>query len=455
MTAESSLGTWVLAWASAAALIFFSRSQSNAVAAGLVPALLVGLAMRYLIPAALYLLPWSARSFDPDLVAIGFQISTFAVFAFGAGSLLFAPACLSMFNASRPLSAARQHPQLRLAKTYMAVGLMCFVFLLPVVGRVPTISALVIQGWGLMIVGLGLASWYTWHHQQSRSFLLWLCITLCLPLVTIVTQGFLGYGTAAATAVLALLASFYRPRWKAIIVGLALVYFGLSIYVTYMRDREIIRASDGVIARVQSVYTTVRRFEWFNLSNQQHLDRIDVRLNQNYLVGSAVQYLDSGLAHFAYGQTIVDGALSLVPRIIWPSKPQVAGSGTLVSQYTGLEFASGTAVGIGLVMESYVSFGTAGVCVAFALLGTGLTLIDRAAGLHLRRGDWPGFMRWFLPGLALLQTESSIVEVTSSVGAAIVVAWLVGHLCRYSFSRQTSSVHMVESHATAAWQSRP
>jgi hypothetical protein len=424
VTAESTLGGWVAAWTLTAAIIFVSRSASGVVGAGLVPALLVGIALRYLVPAALYLLPWSATNFDRDLVATGFQVSTFAIVAFGAGSLLLAPVCQSMFQTCQLASPHRQ-PQLRLAKTYMAIGLVCFLVLLPIVGRVPTINALVIQGWGLMVVGLGLACWYSWHAGRSRAFMLWLGITACLPFVTIVTQGFLGYGTAAATAVLALLASFYRPRWKALILGLVLVYLGLSIYVTYMRDRGSIRAGQGYVARVQSVYTSMTSIEWFNLGYQPHLDRIDVRLNQNYLVGSAVQYLDTGLARFAYGQTIVDGALSLVPRIIWPSKPLVAGSGTLVSQYTGLDFASGTAVGIGFIMESYVSFGTVGVCVAFALLGTALTLIDRGAGERLRRGDWPGFVRWFLPGLALLQTESSVVEVSSSIGAAIVVAWCV------------------------------
>src|SRR5438132_11756612 len=174
-------------------MIFFSRSLSDVVGAGLVPAFLVGLALRSCVPAALYLLPWSATNFDPDLVATGFQVSTFAILAFGAGSLVLAPLCRSMFQTSQP-PGQRQSPQLRLAKTYIAIGLICFLFLLPIVGRVPTINALVIQGWGLMIVGLGLACWYSWHAGQSRSFMLWLCITLSLPFLTIVTQGFLGYG---------------------------------------------------------------------------------------------------------------------------------------------------------------------------------------------------------------------------------------------------------------------
>lgn len=390
------------------------------------PAFIVSFALRYWLPAGLYLLPASYNNFDPELVATGFRVSTYALIAFGFGSLILAPR-------PRPLTEALQGgsrllPRMRLANAYIGIGLICFLLLLPIVGRVPTISALVIQGWGLLVAGLGLAGWYAWHARQQHRFRLYLLAALSLPFVTIVTQGFLGYGAAATTAVLALLASFYRPRWKAVIVGLVLAYIALSIYVTYMRDRANIRETVGLTTRVQSVYATVLSIEWFDLSNQQHLDRIDVRLNQNYLVGAAVQYLDAGLAKFAYAQTLIDGLLSLVPRIVWPSKPLFAGSGNIVSQYTGLRFGPDTAVGVGLVMESYISFGVAGVVGAFLLLGAVLTTIDRVAGQRLRQADGPGFVRWFLPGLAMLQTEGSIVEVTSSVGAAVVFAFMANRL---------------------------
>jgi hypothetical protein len=410
-----------------AAAIVFSRSQVRYIGAGLVPAFLVGFALRYWLAAALYALPTPAENFNPDLVATGLRVSTFALIAFGAGSLVLAPALWGSFR--RAQSTERRYvPQLRLAQMYIAIGLVCFLVLLPIIGRLPTVNSIIIQGWGLMIAGLGLACWHAWHHRRGDGFMVWLAIALSLPLLTVVTQGFLGYGAAASTAVLALLASFYRPRWQTVLVGPVVAYLALSLYVTYMRDREEIRRTEGLVTRAQGLYASVQSLEWFDLSNQQHVDRIDVRLNQDYLVGAAVENLDAGVVHFAYAQTIWDGLLSFVPRVIWPSKPFIAGSGKLVSQYTGLTFDSNTAVGIGLVMESYISFGLAGVLVAFSILGAILTTIDRTAGQCLRRGDWPSFVRWFLPGLALLQMENSVVELTSSVGAAVVAAWLANRL---------------------------
>jgi hypothetical protein len=201
-----------------------------------------------------------------------------------------------------------------------------------------------------------------------------------------------------------------------------------------MRDRESIRevvwTGQSLVERLQRVQLTLSEFEWFDLHNRDHLVRIDDRLNQNLLVGAAVQYMDAGLARFAYGWTIYEGFIAVIPRAIWPTKPVVAGSGTLVTQYTGIPFAAGTAVGIGHVMEAYISFGTVGVLCGFVIVGAIVGAIDRAAGQRLWVGDLSGFLRWFLPGLGFLQVGGSVVELTSTVAAAVLAAWLVNRLVR-------------------------
>ena len=63
--------------------------------------------------------------------------------------------------------------------------------------------------------------------------------------------------------------------------------------------------------------------------------------------------------------------------------------------------------------------------VGFVILGTLLSLIDLKAQQRLVKGDWHSFAMWYLPGLCLLQTGGSLVEVTSSAGAALVTVVLV------------------------------
>jgi hypothetical protein len=72
-----------------------------------------------------------------------------------------------------------------------------------------------------------------------------------------------------------------------------------------------------------------------------------------------------------------------------------------------------------------VNFGRVGVLVGFLFLGVALSLLDVGAHNRLLKGDWQGFALWYLPGLSLLQAGGSLVEVTSSAGAAVVTVVVV------------------------------
>jgi hypothetical protein len=432
---SSGLGIWITVWALVAGVILVIRGMSRRPGSGLVEAYLFNLALLHWLGGALYLLPWYTNH-DPDVVAAGLQQSLWAVIGFGVGSVLLAPVvrpALGGLVARTPTRLTEPW----LARRYIQVGLITFFALTPIIGRIPTVSAIVVQGWNLLVVGLGLTCWHVWRERKPPAVLgRWLAVTLCLPLVTIITQGFIGYGIAAATAIFAFIGNFYRPRWRVLVAAVILGYLGLSMYVTYMRDREAIRevvwSGQPIMARVERLQMTIGSAELFDPHNRDHLVRIDDRLNQNLLLGAAVYHIDAGLARFAYGQTLWQGFIAVIPRAVWPTKPVVAGSGTLVTQYTGISFAEGTAVGIGHVMEAYISFGAVGVLVGFVLVGAIVGVVDGVAGQRLWKGDARGFVRWFLPGLSLLQVGGSIVELTSSVAAAMVASFLLNRLLRPS-----------------------
>src|SRR5690606_2889122 len=158
--------------------------------------------------------------------------------------------------------------------------------------------------------------------------------------------------------------------------------------------------------------------EWFDVENSEHLWRVDDRLNQNHLVGRAVESIDTGLVEPALGGTLVEAALALIPRAIWPNQPVMAGSGGLVSPYPGPPFAGDTSVGIGHVMEWYVNFTMPGVVLGFALFGTVLVYVDRSAFVWLYRGHAGRFAMWFMPGISLLVVGGSFVELTGTAAAS-------------------------------------
>ena len=154
--------------------------------------------------------------------------------------------------------------------------------------------------------------------------------------------------------------------------------------------------------RLSRITDSFRDFEWLDLSNFRHREAIDDRLNQNEFIGMAVARLELGAVEYASGDTLGKVAMGLIPRVFWPDKPAVGGGGSVVHDFTGLEFAEGTSFGAGQVFEFYVNFGSLGVIGGFLLYGWLIGRMDLSVIKYLRQGDQRRFLLWFLPCLALL-----------------------------------------------------
>ena len=434
---------WVALWVILTALLVHLRLRRQAMGSGLVVAYLLNLWAIHGFSALLYTLPKWRTADTAGMVALGFQQATLGLVAAATGSALAAP-WLMRLSGFPPPPRGVLVPHRGLIRSYVAIGLLCYLILLPRAQVIPTATAIVAAGWRLLVIGLGLAVWLAWQTQRRGLFALGLLVGLLgLPFMTIVSAGFLSFGSSAALALFVFTANLVRPRWKILLASALVGFLGLSFYVTYMRDRAQIRETvwgrQSTIERLRQLQSTLMTFEWFDASNEEHFWRVDDRLNQNLLVGAAVQYLDVGLAELARGETVWQSALALVPRALWPGKPMVAGSGNLVSDYTGILFAEDTSVGIGQVMELYINFGWVGVFVGFLIFGTVVAMMDSAAGQRLRAGDWQGFTYWYLPGLSLLDAGGSLMETTSSTAAGIVTVYLVNrYLLRRFRSRRPS-----------------
>jgi hypothetical protein len=414
---------WLIFWlvVTFGLIVFLSVRKRSTV--GLTASYLYSLTLNHFFGAAIFGLPWYEHD-NADFVYSGFILTCYGLGGFALGVILVSPLLVSM---SRPAwdKMGSYLPNKRLPVAYIATGFVLNFVLAPALKNVPSVSVIAYSGWSLMIVGICLAAWSAWTTR--RPILRWILLGFAFPLFTTLEQGFLGYGVAALIVILLFVSIFYRPKWKVVIAAFVSIYLGLSFFVTYFRDREIIREAVWYerqsigqrVARLANLFTT---FEFLDFQNEQHLDYINGRLNQNYLVGKAVTHLSFGMEKFARGETIVNALAAFVPRVLWPGKPYTAGSGAYVSQYTGEEFAEGTSVGMGQVLEFYINFGVTGVVVGFFLFGALTGFIDHAAAYRLSKGDWQGMVLWLLPGLTLLQSGGCLAEVTASMAAALILA---------------------------------
>lgn len=416
------LGTLVGVWVAIAFLLYVLSCRRNSV--GLVVAYLANLSMIGLAGAVINLFPWYTSS-SSELVLLGMQQGTIGLVSF-AVAVAIGWALIWRNSGREDVSSPAGRAAVPPALQCVVAGVVAFGILEPLLGRVPSVSAVVSQSWQLCAAGLALACWYGIRAGRTRYLVLGLVGVALIPLLTLATQGFLGFGATSALIVLSLVAVTYRPRWRVALATALVLFVGMSIFVTYFRDRNDLRAviwgGQDASSRLDSIATTFTSFEWFDPHDATQLQSIDGRLDQHILDGAAVAYLQSGLTDYAHGQTLLDAAAAIVPRALWPDKPVSAGSGNLVSRYTGLRFDSGTSIGIGNVMEFYVNFGTWGVIIGFAILGLLFAWLDTKATLAVSRGNWTGFLRWFLPGVAMILPGGSLVELTASVAGAMIVS---------------------------------
>lgn len=428
---DLSLGMLLSLWIVAGAAILMAQRRGEP-RVGLVVSYLAGLALIHWFGAAMYFLD-SNGYYSPRTVKAGFDLATLGAVGFAVGCSIFAPIMRRLImprvlfqQGAVPANDKASH---RLPRFYLVIGLLSFFVLGKVFGQIPTLSAVVAGLRQLMVVGICLGMWQAFVGKNRRDWTRWLMVAVSLPLLTVVFEGFLGYGIFSLLIVFFFIVSMrpFRLSWIPIVV--VLCYFGLSLFVTYSATRDRIREltwyDQDYVGTFSLVMSSLGDFELFDNTDHSHRKAVDDRLNQNWLVGSTVDYIDAGRVDFVNGATILAAAVALVPRAVWPNKPEVGGSGDIVSSFTGIEFAKGTSVGVGQVFEFYINFGAAGVFVGFLILGLLISYFDFLAGYALHTGNYRSFALWFLAGIGFLQTGGSLAEVTTSVAAGALAAILV------------------------------
>ncbi|MDZ7380077.1 MAG: hypothetical protein ONB06_12120 [candidate division KSB1 bacterium] len=309
MPSSFDIGQGVTIWILVLALIVLVQWQTKTPRAGLVFAYLANLGLIHLVAPVFYLFPWYFPLYQVDIVQAGFEQSMYAVVAFALGVLTLGPFLLSVLQA-RGLAAPTLPPgppgtirdeasgDASLPRFYVLVGIVSYFILAPLAGRVPTLSALLVAANRLVLVGICLWLWQAWHTRNIVRLFGWLALALIIPFVTVIGEGFLASGAGMFIAIIMFVSQIVRPRWRVIALGLLLSYIGLSAYVTYMRARGEIRAAvwggSPLEQRLDVIWRTLENFEWFDYQNVSQLQRIDGRLNQNFLVGAAVRYLNAG-----------------------------------------------------------------------------------------------------------------------------------------------------------------
>jgi hypothetical protein len=291
----------------------------------------------------------------------------------------------------------------------------------------PSVSAAVDKGGAIWMLGAMLGLRSAFQRGDHKRVGMWLGALMVYPVLMLLLGGFLSYGSAAIIIVCSALTISTRSSWRVVIGITIFTFLSLSLFVNYFQHRNDIReqvwGGAPLEARIDSVLDTCRGFEWLDPTNRKHLIALDQRLNQNYFVGLAAERIEQGQVDYLHGSSVWEGVLSVVPRAFWPEKPVFGGSPQIVAKMTGLRLSPTTSFGVGNVMEFQINFGISGVIVGFLLLGWLIGTLDLNAAVSEGRGDLGRTILFFIPGLALIQPNGSIVEMTGGAAAALVAAY--------------------------------
>jgi|SRR5437588_935236 len=293
--------------------------------------------------------------------------------------------------------------------------------------HIPSISAAVEKGAAIWMLGVLFGLRAAFLRSDAKRFAMWLGALLVYPVLMLLLGGFLSYGSAAIIIVCAVLTISTRSYWGTM-AGISLfVFLGLSIFVNYFQHRTQIReevwGGAPLETRISAVADTIRDFEWLNLSNRAQLEAMDERLNQNYFVGLAAERIGHGQVNYLWGRSLFEGLLSLIPRLLWQEKPVFGGSPGIVAEMTGLQLSPTTSFGVGNVMEFHINFGVPGVVIGFLVLGWLIGWLDLNCAIAEHRGNVGNVLLYFLPCVALIHPEGSLVELFGGSAASLVAAY--------------------------------
>ena len=302
------LASWPLAGLMVRPRIFRKKLGS----VGLPLAYFVGIALNHWAGASLYLLD-GYYYYDPQVVLKGFRLTTFGLWTFCVG-VVIARYWIGSKQVSSPAmdklrTRISQKTLEQLAVLLFAVGLITQLIIMPLIGPVATLTAVLSGLSSLTVVGVCLGIWHALLTHNKNRLRIWLLIAFSFPFITLTNNAFLGYGVHRLIVILAFVFSFIKVGAKQVVLLLVMTYLGLSFFVVYLNERDELREMTwqhkaGYGEKVAKVGDMFLEFELFDPGNEVHLNAIDRRLNQNHLVGLAIMNLESNRREFAGGKTL-------------------------------------------------------------------------------------------------------------------------------------------------------
>ncbi|MCF3936666.1 hypothetical protein L1787_25065 [Acuticoccus sp. M5D2P5] len=304
-----------------------------------------------------------------------------------------------------------------MSNTLTSIGALGFIglFLSQLDIQFPLRGAIQQVGQNSIIVWIAIGAFVSASSINKKPLWPWFIAAAGIPIFYFSFAGFMSYGFQEIITLSIFYVAMLRrspPTLTIYIIYMsAATYIILSLFVSYMAIRYELRAvlwsTTDFSDRLDAVAHLLSSLRLFNPWNFDDLDALMTRLNQGMLVGKVIEYHEIYPELRLFGSGLLLSAFAWIPRFLWPNKPALGGSEMLTAN-TDYNFSDHATFGAGQVVDFYVNFGAAGVILGFFTLGVVVSIVDRRAGIALRRGDLLTAAAWFATGIALARPLSEV-----------------------------------------------
>lgn len=394
---------------------------------------LYGGAFVYAVPGYDHLRPdahWylDKLNFSTEMVFRGTAVSLLALLGFAIGAGAFRQRSARLNAPPQPLPyRAQRNATLNLM---LLLGIISFAAHYLRISF-PLSNVLLETGRNVLVVALLMGAYFA--KQEGRSITLWALLALLVPVYYFAIWGFVSYGFMFAMALAGFWLAQLQPRNKLLagalvwLGAIGIIYLLLTLFVVWISFRDEIRlivwsGADGSLWDI--LLRALSETELFSPWNFASLDLINIRLNLPIFIGRMMEKHSLNPELRQYGATLAILSLVIVPRFLWPGKPERGGN-EFMSEHTGLSFSEGTTFGSGLAFEFYVNFGALGVFVGFMALGWIVRWIDRKAAGHLSKGRYWDFAVIYVVGLTAIDPLLRPFFIFNSALFALIIMKLL------------------------------
>lgn len=424
-------GFAVWSWWILFAAYLISVQRRRVYVSGLVLAYLLTLSIQYWPGAFVYALPWYdphhpyLMRFTRETIQTGYFITLLGMFSFLIGSQAY----YILFKTAQKKDVQKiiSLPPKNESRFMLWYAIIISVILGPVVVGIPSLSTISVGAMSLALSAICLIIYPSvLKRKKIRMLRIMFVSGIFFTIYFVIFKGFMSYAASNMIILISFaMVNYPTKAWKKILMIIAAFYFGLSLATTWMTQRDAVRESvwkekQSLGDRLGEGAKIVTEFKLLNPFNNEQLENYDIRFNQNSFVGAAYEYLRDGFVPYAKGETLLMAIYSMVPRIMWKDKPIIAGSGNLVSNYTGIPLSESSSFGIGQVMELYINWGISAVAIGHFIFGLFFTFLDNRAAEHLARGGTKVFLQYFIIGISFMAPLAPFMDMTMTAISAYI-----------------------------------